>query len=284
MTIAQEPVYGSETVTPNGTRIKFETHPRRQYWVNDVPCPSATEVLDVLGKPLVSWGQGIGVEGVLELIRRGLIGRTRNLSGDAHIPTIVETGHMAEKENVTALLKELELDHNAVLKAAQERGTSVHKALEAYVENDILPDASFYPPEHQGYVRGLAAFLTDVKIDRRAKVLSEVRVGSVTHGYAGTFDLLCKFKPCTLKTTPIKKEEEFSGRFLLDLKTSSSVWDTHFYQLEAYAHAAVECGYPEVDGKAVVRVTEDGLYEVKRSTKSLDDFLAILAVYKAVKK
>lgn len=281
----QEAVHGSETVTPNGTRIKFETHPRRQYWVNNNPCPSATEVLDVLGKPLVSWGQGIGVEGVLTLIRKGRIGRTKSIIDDDHVPTLTQEGQMATKENVTALLKELELDHNAVLKAAQDRGTAVHKALEAYVENDVLPDPSFYPEHHQGYIRGLTAFLTDVQIDRRAKVFSEVRVGSIAHGYAGTFDLLCKLKPCTLKTTPIKKEEEFTGRFLLDAKTSSSVWPTHHYQLRAYAAAAAECGYPAVDACAVVRFTEDGLYEVKRTPDSinLSHFLAIKAAYDAVK-
>ena len=272
---------GEREITPNGTEIAFEQYPKRQYWVNDIPCPSVTEVNEVLGKPLVPWGQGIGVAGVLELMRSGLIGR---MDG---IPVIAnpENGApvAADKENITALLRDHALDHNAELERAQHRGNAVHSALEAYVRDEIMPDPDFYPEEHKGYIQGLVKFLTDLRIDKRAKVHSEVRVGSAVHGYAGTFDLLCKLLPCELHTTPQRKKEEFRGRCLLDLKTSSSVWDTHKYQLAAYKTAATECGYPEPEWEAVVRVTEDGLYEVKRNYKTLQDFLTVLAAWRMVK-
>lgn len=276
-------VSGNEATTPSGVKIKFQSAPKRQYWVNDAPVPSVTEVNDVLGKPLVAWGQGIGVEGVLELIRQGQIGKA-SITGE---PTVAlgETPFVgrATKESVVALLKEHQLDHKAELTRAQDRGTAVHLAMESYINTGVMPDPEFYQEEHRGYVRGLVKFLTDLKIDKRAKVYSEVRVGSPTHGYAGTFDLLCKLLPCELHTTPLRKKEEFKGRGLLDLKTSSSVWDSHFYQLSAYKPAAVECGYPEPEWEAVVRVTADGLYEVKRNTKTLQDFLVVLATWRMVK-
>lgn len=282
--VVAEKVSGSQVTTPNGTRITFQSAPKRQYWVNDVPCPSVTEVNDVLGKPLVPWGQGIGVNGVLELVRLGLLGRSEG------IPVVVfgsddGQGGMipATKENVVALLREHNLDHEAELERAQNRGTAVHSAMEAYIKDGIMPDPSYYQEEHRGYVRGLVKFLADLKLDRRAKVYSEVRVGSAVHGYAGTFDLLGKLLPCELHTTPIRKKEEFSGKGLLDLKTSSSVWDTHKYQLSAYEEAAVESGYPAPDWSAVVRVTEDGLYEVKRNDKTIQDFLVVLATWRMVK-
>lgn len=282
-------VSGNEATTPSGVKIKFQSAPKRQYWVNDVAYPSVTEVNDVLGKPLVSWGQGIGVEGVLDLIAGGYIGRTlddanpdldyKAVLGNEEYQALVD----ATKENVVALLQQHQLDHKAELQRAQDRGTAVHLAMEAYVDTGLMPDPEFYQEEHRGYVRGLVKFLTDLKIDKRAKVYSEVRVGSAVHGYAGTFDLLCKLLPCELHTTPLRKKEEFKGRGLLDLKTSSAVWDTHKYQLAAYKTAAVECGYPEPEWEAVVRVTADGLYEVKRNDKTLEGFLSILNVWKEVK-
>ena len=276
---------GREVTTPNGTRITFQTAPKRQYWVNDVPCPSATEVLDILSKPLVKWGQNIGVAGTLSLIETGDIGR-RNQDSKPIIWTQSDTGRYHEPatvENVSALLKTRFLDHEAELRAAQDRGNDVHRVFEQFLEDGTIPDPELYREEIRGYVVGLVKFLEDLKVDRRAKVYSEVKVGSSKHGYAGTFDALFKLLPCELNTTPKRKREEFTGRGLFDLKTSSGVWDSHYFQLGAYRDAAVESGYPQPDFAAVVRVTKDGLYEVKRSERTQQDFLAILNAWKVVK-
>jgi hypothetical protein len=65
------PVVTNET--PSGLKVEYCPDPR-QYWVDGVPVPSVTTVLDILHKPaLPYWGNKIGAEGVLELVRRGLL-------------------------------------------------------------------------------------------------------------------------------------------------------------------------------------------------------------------
>jgi len=62
----------SSTV-PSGYTIEYCSEPR-WYKIDSVEVPSVTTVLDVLHKSaLPYWGNKIGAEGVLELVRRGLL-------------------------------------------------------------------------------------------------------------------------------------------------------------------------------------------------------------------
>lgn len=64
----------SSIITPSGTKLYYQTEPKRLYKVNGQIVPSVTEVLGVLDKPaLVWWGQGIGVTGVQKLLDDGLL-------------------------------------------------------------------------------------------------------------------------------------------------------------------------------------------------------------------
>lgn len=58
-------------VTPSGIEVYYQPDPRL-YRVNGVEVPSVTQVLDCLHKPaLPYWGNKVGAEGVLELVRMG---------------------------------------------------------------------------------------------------------------------------------------------------------------------------------------------------------------------
>jgi len=76
------------TITPSGIEVDFTWTPKRQYRVRQHPdqvgndflptdwrvVPSVTDVLGCLDKPgLPYWGNKVGVDGVLELVRRGLL-------------------------------------------------------------------------------------------------------------------------------------------------------------------------------------------------------------------
>jgi hypothetical protein len=78
-----EPIVVSE-VTPGHIEIEYQVKPKRQYRVRAGighystqdwrVVPSVTTVLDCLNKPgLPFWGNGVGVDGVLELVNRGLL-------------------------------------------------------------------------------------------------------------------------------------------------------------------------------------------------------------------
>jgi len=89
--VPAEPVYLT-SVSPSGIETCYSPAPRRHYKVRDTSVgnyedhgdtmffptdwqevPSVTTVLDVLNKPLSYWGNKIGADGVLELVRRGLL-------------------------------------------------------------------------------------------------------------------------------------------------------------------------------------------------------------------
>jgi hypothetical protein len=224
-----------------------------KYAINGVPVPSVTQVLGVLDKPaLPPWAAKVTLEGVCNLIK---------LSKHTRFELPEDAGKLKYA------LKRRKLDHYSVVKASQERGTAVHKALEDWITHHRIPRLKDYPVAQRGYIQGLTAFLIAEKPEFLA---SEKQVGSVRHGYAGTLDTVC-FVNHTDK-----------GRVMLDLKTSKDVWYlTQFPQLAAYELANVECGGEPTDAQGIVRVSADGQWEVKWSCADADDFLAILAVYKS---
>ena len=275
------------TTTPSGVEIQYAWAPRRLYRLRNamnaatLDClwrevPSVTTVLGVLDKsgPLTWWGQGVGVEGTLELFGRHLF------PPDDPLPS---------KDRVVELLTEHKLTVNHVKDKAADRGVNVHGALETWVAGQTFATSDFEEHE-QGYVRGLGEFVTavDAVADTRE---SELMVGSLQHQYAGRFDLVLTLsKPVPVVTRcypkrPPKIEEIPAGRYLVDLKTraKASVYPTNYMQLEAYEAAAVECGYEPTDYRAVIVVTPDGKYQFSvNQDYCFDDFLAVRACFQVM--
>ena len=289
-----EPQFTTAT-TPSGVEILYQWAPRRLYRLNGTEVPSVTTVLNVLDKsgPLTWWAQGIGAQGVLELHRQQAVDWENmptkvliNTEEDPLQPPIWERLE-ATKETVTKAIVQRRLSVNHVKDSAADRGVNVHGALERWVDGeDIEPND--YPDHEREYVIGLAAFL-DATRPAAGNWQTELMVGSLQHQYAGRFDLVLTLsKPVEVVTRcypkkPSKVEEIPAGRYLLDLKTSKRVYDSHFLQLEAYEAAAVECGYAPTDHRGVVHVTADGKYElVLNKDWCLEDFLAVRKVYQVM--
>jgi hypothetical protein len=55
-------------------------------------------------------------------------------------------------------------------------------------------------------------------------------------------------------------------------------------QLAGYEGAMEECGYGPVDQTGVVRVTDDGRYELVKGRAIFEDFLAVLDVYRIIRR
>lgn len=277
------PIITRQSITPSGIGLKFSPEPR-QYWVNDIPVESVTKILDVLAKePLYNWYWRGGIEGVLRLIHMGDIGR---LNGEPVLVTDMDDYVPATEPAVMSLLKTRSLTPKDVMEKKGDIGTTVHKAMEMWVDTGIVPDPDFYGEDERGYIVGLVAFLNDVKIDLSHHIESEVMVGSVKHKFAGTFDIRCQINECSLRRTPVRDNySDFSaGRWMFDLKTSRYIYDTHFIQLEAYEGASVECGYQPTVGRAVVHITPAGSYQVRVSKARYSDFTKIKGAYDAVKR
>lgn len=150
---------------------------------------------------------------------------------------------------------------------ASTRGTSIHDAAEHLANTGRAPSLLDFPEPDRGYVQALAGWWLSA---RPAKIATEVIVASLQHGYAGRFDLLA----------------DIGGRrCLVDFKTSKRLYPREmFAQLEAYEGASQECGHPPTDARLVVRLGEDGDYEVGESCASFADFLSIKAAFDACKR
>src|SRR3990167_9265100 len=266
-----------EVVTPSGVSIYYQAAPKRLYKVNGKEVPSVTGVLDVLEKGGLSfWGMKVGIEGMCHLYR------DIQMSDDYQAWSValedVRVDQFVQK------LTERKLTVNHVRDQAGYRGQAVHDALEVWATKGIMPQPDVYGPEERGYVSALANFLIDSGAEA---VASEVMVGSAKHKYAGRFDLRARIPAAltevVVKTYPKKQDLRGTlqgGEWLLDLKTSKGVYDTHYLQLEAYETASIECGYDPTVQRGVIHVTEDGRYELAVSKAVFADFKAILSAYK----
>lgn len=176
---------------------------------------------------------------------------------------------------ITAALKRERLTVNNHMREAGEGGTAVHKALENYAERGTLPNANAVPESKRGSVQGLARFIVEY---RPECVATEVRTLSVKHGYAGTFDLLCRVRARREDGKLIADQSAEPMFVLADLKTSKWVYpSSHFPQLEAYEGARVEMGDEPTDVRAVIWTSPTGEMQLVPSTATFEDFLALKA-------
>jgi hypothetical protein len=308
--MAQETVKESAVVakTKNGIEIRYREQPRRYYEIrNDqvsehedwVECDfSMSEVGDVLSKGggMLWWGMSVGLQAVVTMIERNYIRVTQDgqivVMGEAQweLPTAL---------NLMARAKEQKITVNDVRDKAGDRGNSVHKALEAWVEKGTIPVPDFYGPDEEGFVRGLLAFLNDMG-ELKSKPQSEIMVGSVANRIAGRYDLevvLQGARFVTKKATPSWKAEgpnhhsakgpeytEYKGRTLFDLKTSKDVYLSHKLQMTGYEGCRIECGMPKTDQQLVVVVNDDGTYKVGEADTTWEEFLTVLDIARMAKE
>jgi hypothetical protein len=131
-------------------------------------------------------------------------------------------------------LKALYAARWAEARSAAARGTEVHRIARLLHEGQS-PE---YPPELAGYVESCVAFLdtTEPKIQA-----TELAIGSRTHRYCGTLDLIADLGPVPYDGAIIPP-----CRWLLDLKTAKS---------GIFAETALQCSGYE---RAEVFIAEDG--------------------------
>lgn len=304
MTVTSGQSVGTVEVTPSGIPVYFASKPKRVYKIGRLvehrddlvesaqseddsfmwrEVPSVTTVLGVLDKsgPLVWWSQGNACEGIIELVRRDKIhthGKKLRLNSAAY----AEMTEEATKDSLVGLLVEHRLSCNHSRDRAGDRGQAVHDALENWARYGHRPDPSIYPEEHEGYVRGLLAFLDDVPSAEPEG--AEVLVASSEYGYAGRYDLRLRTSKehevvVRRTATKVRRRTLAPGLLLADLKTSKSAYPTHALQLIAYEQASIESGYEPTDGRGILLVLPDGHYEFKRASASFEDFLAVLEVW-----
>ena len=272
---AEEPWGVARVVTPSGLDVYYQAGPKRMYLVDGIEVPSASTVLQVLEKGGLSWwGMKVGVKGALSVLT----------DGDLYPGVPYVDPPDADVEAVVERLKEHKLTVNHVKDKAADRGTNVHSALELYAETGTLPNPDNYPANEAGYVRGLVRFLEDAQ---PVVEHSELMVAS-SAGFAGRFDMVATLQgDIVTKTYPKRTDVRThfgETRGLWDLKTSKGVYPSYHLQLAGYEGAMEECGYGTVEMTGVIRVTDDGRYELVPGRATFEDFLSVLETYRIIRR
>lgn len=182
---------------------------------------------------------------------------------------------------------------------AAARGNWVHDVLEQLAQNGTVPDVTQFPAEIRGHAQCLMAWWLAL---RPSFIATEVQVASVTHGFAGRYDLRVEVEAAKLvpaldpvrDDTQARRIRELAGQnkaalCLMDLKTSKGIYPTsHYPQLEGYEIAGTEMGYPATDCRCVIQTNPTGEWAVGQnlgvSWSTADDFLGLLAAHRAIRR
>lgn len=157
-------------------------------------------------------------------------------------------------------------DYRETRDTAATRGTSVHDALEVLATDGTPPSLSDFPEEDRGYVQGLCSWWLEAKPE---PLMVEQVVASRLNRFAGRFDLLANIG---------------GESWLVDLKTSGSVYPEMHFQIAAYELALVECGWPRPDHGGILRVDQEGTYEFVVARATEEDFLTVASLYESLKR
>lgn len=220
----------------------------------DDPFPSVTNIIKAtVPKELAWWGMQVGVEGALYIVR--------NSERPKHSWTM---------EEIVVRMGQNRLTTNDVMKQAGARGTELHDILEAYGKTGNLPEV--ISDGAVGYAKALGKFLLE---NRPEFYVQEIATASPTYRYAGTFDGKCIFQNGKLQ----------GKKCLIDLKTAKRVYKDQYHpQLEAYEHAEVELGEEPTEDRVVVRIAEDGKYQLSVSRDTFEDFHVLLKHYESIQR
>jgi len=214
---------------PKNARTDPETGLRFYMWEGQ-EYPSVTSIRNLAGMPhkLAMWRTNQVIEKAIE-----------------EFPTFARM--LNEGTDPKALATWLRAGGNKKRDIAADLGTRVHDA--AAAGTDVSKVGTDVAPFLVQYKRWLAE--SDIEI-----MLSERQCWNVSEGYAGTFDLLGRFK----RTGKV---------FLIDLKTGAGTYPEHALQLEAYSRCefigendvvdtAATALFQQVEGRAILHLRPEG--------------------------
>jgi CRISPR/Cas system-associated exonuclease Cas4 (RecB family) len=156
------------------------------------------------------------------------------------------------------------------LEKAGERGTAIHNACEELLRG-VEIDLTQFPLESDK--KCLVAF-KNWCAEYQPEVVEIEKILASELGYAGTLDILCKIKGVLT---------------IVDIKTSSAVYDEHLLQISAYQNALFEMTgegakrmilHLNPRTKAGYSVWEEKDMEIKGKPVSVSDFMTVYSMYK----
>lgn len=214
------------------------------YTLDGKPLTGTTTILGVIAKPaLIPWAV--------------------KLTADY----IFSRSQMGEKITVD-IIDEAKRQHKNSKEAAGDWGTTLHKHIENYAKDGIVPPDAVLPGMMKPAFEHFLKWVADKKI-----IGSEIRVYSRRMWVGGTLDLIV----------------EIDGQYwICDIKTGSGIYPEHFWQMGSYDTCMEELNPNfKVVGYIVLNLKKDGTFEEKRSISIEDNrktFEAALVIYRAQEK
>jgi len=157
----------------------------------------------------------------------------------------LKPGVAYDEIQIKQLLQDAKVAHRRSSTEAADIGTLVHEATDIYKKTRKIK--KLVNPKAKACFN---LFLKWVKKNKVRFIESERKVYSRKLDYAGTMDSYL----------------EMNGKFFVeDEKTSSGIYDEFWYQTSGYQQAYQEETGAKVDGQLVVRVSKEGVLEVKEN-------------------
>lgn len=211
--------------------------------------------------------QGQKVPGVTTILSKGLPKPALvNWAARTAAEYAVDNWPMLNDLPVSERLDMIRRAPDATKNAAALRGTKLHDAAERLIAEGTVD----VEPDQVPLVENYARFLFEW--DVRAEYV-ESAVYNVTHGYAGTLDLIARLAD--------------GRRWLLDIKTSKGVYGDMALQLAAYRYAEFlhdddtegpsDLAMPQVEAVGIIHVRADG-YDLVPLTAGPAEFRAFLYI------
>ncbi len=230
----------------------------RFYETPDGDFPSVTSILSAVGKPaLINWAASEERNLVLEC--------SADLYEDCPVkPKMSRLGWLSTMQQRLGK----ERAHQRLLRKAGEVGSQVHALIEWTMRAKLCEQPGPSPAISD---KGLWAFSIFEKWAKEVKltpILVEQTVYSLTHGYAGTMDLLA----------------EVNGVLtLVDFKTGKAVYSEAHLQNAAYRFALREMGHGDTKQGVIVRLPKNEV-DPDPEIVTCDDEAECLEIFLAVKK
>jgi len=170
------------------------------------------------------------------------------------------------------------------LERAGARGSAIHDACERLLNGIDVNLKEEFPDSKDK--KAIVAFVNWVA-EFKPIVSATEKVVASTLGYAGTLDIACKISPeLIFKLTKFKTNVE---DWIIDIKTSSNVYDSHKLQVVGYKEAVYEMtgisanvGILHLNPRTKKGFTFHCNLEIGKKAVTIDDFMAVFNLYKVL--
>lgn len=252
---------------------KYEFHEKlgrskHVHTLNGQPMFGTTTVLGIIAKPqLVQWAANLSAAAAFK------IGTIPGLS--ELLDTFEKIDYEATQviDKLFPMFKKARLAHREKAEKAADWGKIVHKAIQDWIASGIIPQqVEFGDSKYEVTADHLAAinhFISWANNKNAKFLFSEKGIYSKEWWVGGIVDIIC----------------EIDGKiYVVDIKTSSDIYEENFLQTAAYAKMAVERGLIEhVHGMIILNLKKDGTF--KEDTRyhvdeNIKCFEAALTLYK----